>query len=236
MGMASLVDIEGISPAHVEKLKAQGLHTTEDLLKAGATPKSRGDLAAATGISEQQVLRWVNMADLFRIKGVAEQYSDLLEASGVDTVPELAQRNPVNLLAKMVHVNEEKKLVHRVPTEEQVTAWVAEAQTLPRMISYGGTQSQKAEDLAGSSAESGGGDSWVPQAETAAAPVWAAEQVQKAEGLAGSSAASVGGDIWAPPAETAAAPTWAAGQAQKAEGLAHEWWGRRLWSAWRRNG
>ena len=234
--MTTLVDIEGISPAQVEKLKAQGLHTTEDILKAGATPKSRGDLAAATGISEQQILRWVNMADLFRIKGVAEQYSDLLEASGVDTVPELAQRRPANLLAKMIQVNEEKKLVHRVPTEEQVTAWVAEAQKLPRMISYSGTSGHKAEDLAGSGATTGGGDSWAPQAETATTPGWGAGQVQKAEDLAGSGTASGGLPGGVTQEATGATAGWAAGQEQRGQDLAHEWWGRRLWRSWRRNG
>jgi predicted flap endonuclease-1-like 5' DNA nuclease len=134
--VASLVDIEGIGAASAEKLKAQGLKTTEDLLKAGAAPKGRDDLATATGISGKLILRWVNMADLFRIKGVGEEYSDLLEAAGVDTVVELAQRKPANLLAKMTEVNEEKKLVRRVPTEDQVTAWVAEAEKLPRVVTY----------------------------------------------------------------------------------------------------
>jgi len=134
--MASLTEIEGIGPVHAETLKKQGLKTTEDLLKAGATPKGRDDLAAATGISGQLILRWVNMADLFRLKGVGEEYSDLLEAAGVDTVPELAQRNPANLAAKMAEVNEAKNLVRRVPTEEQVAAWVAEAEKLPRVVTY----------------------------------------------------------------------------------------------------
>jgi predicted flap endonuclease-1-like 5' DNA nuclease len=136
LGVASLADIEGIGAEHAQKLNTQGLKTTEDILKAGAAPKGRGDLAAATGISEKLILRWVNMADLFRIKGVAEEYSDLLEAAGVDTVVELAQRKPDNLLSKMTQVNEQKKLVRRVPTEGQVTAWVAEAQKLPRMVTY----------------------------------------------------------------------------------------------------
>jgi predicted flap endonuclease-1-like 5' DNA nuclease len=134
--MASLVDIEGIGPAHAETLKKEGLKTTEELLKAGATPKGRDDLAAATGISGKLILRWVNMADLFRIKGVGEEYSDLLEAAGVDTVPELAQRKAANLTAKMTEVNEAKKLVRRVPAEDQVAGWIAEAAKLPRIVTY----------------------------------------------------------------------------------------------------
>ncbi len=94
------------------------------------------DLAATTGISEKLILRWVNMADLFRIKGVGEEYSDLLEASGVDTVPELAQRNAENLQAKMAEVNAEKKLVRRVPTLSEVTSWIDQAKALPRAVTY----------------------------------------------------------------------------------------------------
>jgi predicted flap endonuclease-1-like 5' DNA nuclease len=134
--MASLTDIEGIGPVHAGTLKQQGLTTTEALLKAGATPKGRDDLAAASGISGKLILRWVNMSDLFRLKGVGEEYSDLLEAAGVDTVTELAQRKPANLASKMAEVNEAKKLVRRVPTEEQVAAWVAEAGKLPRLVTY----------------------------------------------------------------------------------------------------
>jgi predicted flap endonuclease-1-like 5' DNA nuclease len=134
--MTSIADIEGIGPSYADKLKAVGVGSVEALLKAGATPKGRTDLAASSGISDKLILRWVNMADLFRIKGIGEEYSDLLEAAGVDTVPELAQRKAENLLAKMTQVNEEKKLVRRVPTEEQVAAWVVEAQKLPRVVTY----------------------------------------------------------------------------------------------------
>ena len=134
--MAKVKEIEGIGPAYAEKLSAAGLTTTEALLEAGATPKGRADLAAKTGISDKLILRWVNMADLFRIKGVAEQYSDLLEAAGVDTVVELAQRKAENLQAKMVEVNTEKNLVRRVPTLAEVTSWVDQAKGLPRMVNY----------------------------------------------------------------------------------------------------
>jgi predicted flap endonuclease-1-like 5' DNA nuclease len=82
------------------------------------------------------ILEWVNHADLFRIKGVGEEYADLLEEAGVDTVPELAQRNPANLHAKLGEVNAAKKLVRRLPTAAQVTDWVDQAKALPRVITY----------------------------------------------------------------------------------------------------
>ena len=134
--MTNLADIEGIGATHADKLKAAGVGSVEALLKSAATPKQRADLAASSGISERLVLRWTNMADLFRIKGVGEQYSDLLEAAGVDTVPELAGRKPENLHAKLAEVNAEKKLVRRDPTLDEVTAWVEEAKTLPRLLTY----------------------------------------------------------------------------------------------------
>lgn len=134
--MASLKEIEGIGPVYAEKLAAAGLKTTEALLEAGGTKKGRAELAAATGISETLILRWVNLADLFRIKGVGEQYSDLLEAAGVDTVAELAQRKAENLQAKMAEVNAEKNLVRRVPTLPEVTSWVEQAKALPKAVTH----------------------------------------------------------------------------------------------------
>jgi len=134
--MSGIVDIEGIGPAYKQKLKANGISTTEALLKAGATPKGREGLVAATGISKNLILRWVNMADLFRIKGVGEEYSDLLEAAGVDTVRELATRRADNLTNKMVELNAKKKLVRRVPTEAEVTAWIESAKKLPAVVTY----------------------------------------------------------------------------------------------------
>jgi predicted flap endonuclease-1-like 5' DNA nuclease len=134
--MAAIVDIEGIGPAWAEKLKAQGITTTDALLKEGATPAGRKAIAAATTIDERKILEWVNHADLARINGVGWEYADLLEAAGVDTIPELAQRNAENLYAKLVEVNEAKKLVRRMPTANQLSTWVAEAKTLPRMVTY----------------------------------------------------------------------------------------------------
>lgn len=134
--MANLIAIEGIGQVYADKLRAAGLTTTEALLEEAATPKGRQALAEKTGISGQLILEWTNRADLFRIKGVGEEYSDLLEASGVDTVPELAQRNAENLHAKFAEVNAAKKLVRRLPTPSQVADWIAQAKELPRAITY----------------------------------------------------------------------------------------------------
>lgn len=134
--MAKILDVEGIGPVYAEKLNAVGVRTTNKLLKVGATPKGREELAQKAGISGTLILEWVNHADLHRIKGVAEEYSDLLEEAGVDTVPELAQRNPQNLYAKLVEVNDQKRLVRQLPSEKQVADWVQQAKTMPRMIHY----------------------------------------------------------------------------------------------------
>ena len=134
--MAKLEAIEGIGPVYAEKLRAAGVRGTNDLLKKGSTKRGRQTLAELSGVSEKLVLEWVNHADLFRIKGVGPEYADLLEEAGVDTVPELAQRNPDNLYAKMAEVNAAKKLVRRLPTKGMVKAWVSQAKELPRVIEY----------------------------------------------------------------------------------------------------
>ncbi|MGE0725588.1 MAG: DUF4332 domain-containing protein [Alphaproteobacteria bacterium] len=128
--------IEGIGPAYGQKLLAAGIKTTDDLLAKAATPKDRATLAQATGLPEKSVLKWANMADLMRIKGVGEEYSELLEAAGVDTVKELKMRVPANLAQAMAKANEAKKLVRVVPSEKQVTDWVGQAKTLPAKLSY----------------------------------------------------------------------------------------------------
>jgi len=129
-------EIEGIGPAYAEKLIGAGIKTTDDLLEAGSTPKGRKNLAKNTGISGKLILEWVNLADLFRIKGVGEEYSDLLEEAGVDTVVELSKRVADNLHAKMLEVNEEKKLVRRPPTLNEVKQWIEQAKKLPRKVEY----------------------------------------------------------------------------------------------------
>ena len=134
--MAKIEDIEGIGPTYAKKLVDAGINTTDDLLEAGATPKGREDLAEKTGISGKLILEWVNLADLLRIKGVGEEYSDLLEEAGVDTVAELARRNAENLHAKISEVNEEKHLVRRPPTLNNVKDWIEQAKKLPRKVEY----------------------------------------------------------------------------------------------------
>ena len=134
--MTKLIKIEGIGDVYTQKLAAAGIATVEALLARGATPKGRETLAEEADISEKLILEWVNHADLFRIKGVGEEYSDLLEEAGVDTVPELAQRNANNLHAKMAEVNAEKHLVRRLPALSQVSNWIDQAKALPRKITY----------------------------------------------------------------------------------------------------
>lgn len=134
--MTKIVDIEGIGEVSVGKLKAAGVTTTEELLTRGATPKGRKELAETSGISEAHILEWVNHADLYRIKGVGSEYSDLLEEAGVDTVPELAQRKAENLFQKMVEANKAKKLVRKMPVLSQVADWIDQAKKLPRIIQY----------------------------------------------------------------------------------------------------
>ena len=134
--MAKVIDIEGIGPEYAAKLREASVRTTAALLKQGATPEGRQALEEKSGIGHDLLLQWVNHADLFRIKGVGSEYSDLLEAAGVDTVPELAQRDPANLYNTLMRANVEKKLVRRPPTESQVKDWVKQAKKLKRVITY----------------------------------------------------------------------------------------------------
>jgi len=132
-----LMEIEGVGSAYATKLEEAGVKSQEDLLQAGATPKGRKDLEAKTGISGKLILGWINRADLARVKGIGEEYADLLELAGVDTVPELAQRSPTNLHQKIQEVAaQNKNVVRRVPSESEVTKWVAQAKELPRAITY----------------------------------------------------------------------------------------------------
>lgn len=134
--MSKIEDIEGIGPVKGEKLRAAGVTTVAKLLELGAKKSGRKSLAEQTGIDVKVILKFVNMADLFRIKGVGEEYSELLEAAGVDTVVELSKRNAANLAAKMKEVNDEKKLVRSVPSESMVEKWVDQAKELPRGVHY----------------------------------------------------------------------------------------------------
>lgn len=128
--------VEGIGPVYSQTLKGIGISTLLSLLKHGATPKGRAEIVERSGISSKLILEWVNHIDLNRLKGVGSEYADLLEAAGVDTVVELATRNPANLYNKLVAVNEEKKLVRRLPDLSQVQEWIEHAKELPRVLSY----------------------------------------------------------------------------------------------------
>ena len=134
--MANLEKVEGIGETYAKKLRDAGVGSTDMLLETGSTRKGRDELAAKTGIASKLILEWVNHVDLFRVKGVGEEYADLLEASGVDTVPEFAQRRADNLHKKMAEVNAEKKLVRQLPSEKQVQEWIEQAKELPRVIQY----------------------------------------------------------------------------------------------------
>ena len=131
-----IIDLEGIGPVYAEKLVAAGVITADDLLERCAAPKGRKELAEATGITEKLILKWTNYADMFRIHGIGPQFAELLEAAGVDTVKELSHRVPANLAAKVAEVNEEKKLVRRVPVEAELQKMIEESKTLPGVLTY----------------------------------------------------------------------------------------------------
>ncbi|MEP9353952.1 DUF4332 domain-containing protein [Xanthobacter sp. KR7-65] len=131
-----IITIEGIGAAFAEKLKGAGITTTEHLLERAKTPKLRKELAAAIGLDDSRILKWANMADLMRIKGVGEEYSELLEAAGVDTVKELKTRVAANLTKAMAEANAARKLVRALPTESMVEKWIAQAKELPAILTY----------------------------------------------------------------------------------------------------
>jgi predicted flap endonuclease-1-like 5' DNA nuclease len=134
--MAKITDIEGVGPAIAEKLSSVGITSVDGLLKACGSAKGRKEVAAKTGLSEKDLLEWTNHADLFRIKGIGSEYADLLEASGVDTCPELAKRKADNLTKKMEEINAEKKLVRRTPPESVVEDWINQAKKLPKIVTH----------------------------------------------------------------------------------------------------
>jgi predicted flap endonuclease-1-like 5' DNA nuclease len=132
----NIEDIEGIGPAYGKKLKDAGVASISALLENGATTRLRDGLAEQTGIAQKLILEWVNRADLMRVKGIGSEYSDLLEAAGVDSVVELAQRNATNLFTALTETNAAKHLVRALPTQEQVAGWIEQAKTLPRVVSH----------------------------------------------------------------------------------------------------
>lgn len=131
-----IIEIEGIGAKYAERLQAAAIYSTNDLLNACGSRKGRDETAEKTGISASQLLKWANMADLMRVSGIGEEYSELLEAAGVDTVKELATRNAENLAAKMKEINEAKSLTRALPGGTQVQKWVDQAKTLDPAISY----------------------------------------------------------------------------------------------------
>jgi predicted flap endonuclease-1-like 5' DNA nuclease len=130
-------DIEGIGPVYGEKLRAAGVDTTDELLEKGAGRAGRAALAEATGIDDGKILEWVNHADLMRIKGVGSEYSDLLEAAGVDSPAELAHRNPANLAATFEEVVAARPgIVRRVPAEKEIVDWIEQSKKLPKVVEH----------------------------------------------------------------------------------------------------
>jgi predicted flap endonuclease-1-like 5' DNA nuclease len=134
--MARIIDVEGIGPKYAAKLQEYGIFTTERLLMVAAHRQGRKDLAEETVIPEKLILEWVNLADLMRVKGIGEEYSDLLEEAGVDSVKELSKRAPDPLYSAIVEVNESKLLVRRLPSRKQVRGWIGQAKKLTPVVSH----------------------------------------------------------------------------------------------------
>ncbi len=128
--------IEGIGSAYAQKLNDAGITNVDELLEKGTTSRGRKEIAKETGISETLIQRWVNMADLYRVKGIGQEYAELLGAAEVDTVPELADEDAAKLLEKMAAANVQKKMVRRLPVLSQVESWVEQAKSLPRVVTY----------------------------------------------------------------------------------------------------
>lgn len=131
-----VAEIEGIGDAYAQKLESVGVKTTENLLERAASKKGREALAEETGISEKLILKWANHADLFRIKGVAGQFAELLEAAGVDTVKEFRHRVAANLHPKLIEINAQKNLCNRVPAVSELERMIAQAKELEPTITY----------------------------------------------------------------------------------------------------
>ena len=134
--MVKIIDIEGIGPTYARKLTDAGVRTTNALLSAAASRQGRENLAAKVGLNTTQILEFVNRADLFRVRGIGTQYSDLLEAAGVDSVAELATRRAENLVAKLQEINLSRRLVRQLPSPAMVQSWIDHAKKLPRMVTH----------------------------------------------------------------------------------------------------
>ncbi len=134
--MPSIIDIQGIGDVYAAKLREAGVRTTESLLKKCGAPNGRKELAKATGFAAKQILEWVNRADLYRVSGIGAQYSDLLEAAGVDTVMELKNRKASALFQALTVANQKKNLVNKMPSLSQVEGWIKTAKSLKRAVEY----------------------------------------------------------------------------------------------------
>ncbi len=128
--------IEGIGTTYGSRLREIGIVNPQALLERGATRKGRSEIAEQTAIPESLILKWVNQVDLFRVKGIGSEYAEILEVAGVDTVLELAQRNPENLYNKLNQINSEHQRVRQLPGINQVEDWIKQAKELPRILSY----------------------------------------------------------------------------------------------------
>ncbi len=134
--MSKLEKIEGVGETYARKLHEAGITTTDSLLEKGSSAKGRKEISEKSGIGEKTILKFVNQVDLARIKGISEEYGELLEVSGVDSVPELAQRKPENLMDSLTRVNDSKRLVRKLPSLSQIGKWVEEAKTLPKIVTH----------------------------------------------------------------------------------------------------
>jgi predicted flap endonuclease-1-like 5' DNA nuclease len=132
----NIEDVEGVGPVNAGKLKDAGVRTTDDLLQRGGSRRGRDELEATTGIGHNQILEWTNHVDLYRVSGVGSEYADLLEAAGVDSVAELAQRNAKNLSETFGELDLARNTVRNIPSESTVAGWIEEARSLPRMVEY----------------------------------------------------------------------------------------------------
>jgi hypothetical protein len=145
----SIGEVEDIDGVNEAKLTDLGIRTTDDLLARAATPGGRTELAGALGVTDREILKWANCADLMRVDGIGMQFADLLEEAGVDTIPELAQRNAGNLHARVVAVNTERQLSGRAPTAQEVERWIDQARSMPRILQYGSSPASDAMSTSG---------------------------------------------------------------------------------------
>ena len=131
-----IAEIEGIGERYALTLEMAGIRTTDDLLHRASSARKRDQLSDETGISPKLILKWANHADLFRIKGVASQFAELLEAAGVDTIKEFRHRVASNLQPRLVEINDQKHLCHRVPSLSEVERMIEQAKGLQPILTY----------------------------------------------------------------------------------------------------